>query len=100
MVPNNVVLSVAVVPLREPAGVDLRARLRPDVTPVDVQALLEETVETPMRDEPRDRAGGDRRRRGRRAHRRLARAARPTARQLSSEVLRALAAETRRAEAA
>ena len=31
MVPNNVVLGAAVVPLREPAGVDLRARLRPDV---------------------------------------------------------------------
>jgi small conductance mechanosensitive channel len=29
MVPNNVVLSAAVVPLREPDGVDLRARLRP-----------------------------------------------------------------------
>ena len=27
MVPNNIVLSAAVVPLREPAGVDLRARL-------------------------------------------------------------------------
>ena len=42
MVPNNVVLSAAVVPLREPAAVDLRARLRPDVKPSDVQALLEE----------------------------------------------------------
>ena len=29
MVPNNVVLTSAVVPLREPAAVDLRARLRP-----------------------------------------------------------------------
>src|SRR5262249_20660374 len=37
MVPNNVVLSAAVVPLREPASVDLRARLRPDVRPSDVQ---------------------------------------------------------------
>ena len=33
MVPNNVVLTAAVVPLREPAAVDLRARLRPDVKP-------------------------------------------------------------------
>ena len=41
MVPNNVVLSAAVVPLREPASVDLRARLRPDVKPSDVQAMLE-----------------------------------------------------------
>ena len=52
MVPNNVVLSAAVVPLREPASVDLRARLRPGVRPSDVQALLEEAVETPVRTEP------------------------------------------------
>ena len=37
MVPNNVVLTAAVVPLREPAAVDLRARLRPDVRPSAVQ---------------------------------------------------------------
>lgn len=52
MVPNNVVLSAAVVPLREPASVDLRARLRPDVRPSDVQALLEGSVNTPVRSEP------------------------------------------------
>ncbi len=52
MVPNNVVLSAAVVPLREPAAVDLRARLRPDVRPSDVQAMLEETISTPVRGEP------------------------------------------------
>jgi small-conductance mechanosensitive channel len=52
MVPNNVVLTAAVVPLREPASVDLRARLRPDVRPSDLQALLEENVQTPMRSEP------------------------------------------------
>jgi small conductance mechanosensitive channel len=52
MVPNNIVLSAAVVPLREPAGVDLRARLRPDVKPTDVQEMLETYVETPMRGEP------------------------------------------------
>jgi small-conductance mechanosensitive channel len=53
MVPNNVVLSAAVVPLREPASVDLRARLRPDVMPSQVQALLEEGINTPVRGEPR-----------------------------------------------
>jgi len=53
MVPNNVVLSAAVVPLREPAAVDLRARLRPDVRPSAVQALLEDAVRTPVRGEPR-----------------------------------------------
>ena len=52
MVPNSVVLSAAVVPLREPAGVDLRARLRPDVLPSDVQTLLENHVKTPTRDAP------------------------------------------------
>jgi small conductance mechanosensitive channel len=52
MVPNSVVLSAAVVPLREPAAVDLRARLRPDVRPSDVQTLLEEAIETPVRGEP------------------------------------------------
>src|SRR4051812_16372236 len=52
MVPNNVVLTAAVVPLREPASVDLRARLRPDVRPSDLQALLEDTVRTPVRSEP------------------------------------------------
>src|SRR3954462_6460490 len=44
MVPNTVVLSAAVVPLREPASVDLRARLRPDIKPSDVQAMLEEAI--------------------------------------------------------
>jgi len=53
MVPNTVVLSAAVVPLREPAAVDLRARLRPDVRPSAVQALLEDAVRTPVRGEPR-----------------------------------------------
>jgi small conductance mechanosensitive channel len=52
MVPNNVVLTAAIVPLREPAAVDLRARLRPDVKPSDLQALLQESVHTPVRSEP------------------------------------------------
>jgi small-conductance mechanosensitive channel len=53
MIPNSVVLSAAVVPLREPSGVDLRARLRPGVTPVDVQNMLNETLTTPVRETPR-----------------------------------------------
>ena len=52
MVPNNVVLAAAVVPLREPAAVDLRARLRPDVVPSEVQELLDEHIRTPVREEP------------------------------------------------
>jgi small conductance mechanosensitive channel len=53
MVPNNVVLNVAVVPLREPDAIDMRARLRPGLTPVDVQRLLEEEIETPLLVRPR-----------------------------------------------
>jgi small conductance mechanosensitive channel len=53
MVPNSVVLAVAVVPLREPAGVDLRARLRPGVTPMDVEERLREAIAIPIRGAPR-----------------------------------------------
>lgn len=53
MVPNSVVLSVAVVPLREPTAVDLRARLRPNVTPVEVEEQLKRALETPLRGSPR-----------------------------------------------
>ena len=52
MVPNNVVLAAAVVPLREPSSVDLRARLRPGVKPSTVQGLLQDRVTTPVRSEP------------------------------------------------
>ena len=52
MVPNNIVLASAVVPLREPSSVDLRARLRPDVMPSEVQELLEDGIRTPVRSEP------------------------------------------------
>lgn len=53
MVPNSVVLSMAVIPLREPDGVDLRARLPAEVLPSDVQALLQQTVTVPTRTDPR-----------------------------------------------
>jgi small conductance mechanosensitive channel len=52
MVPNSVVLNVAIVPLREPDGVDVRARLAAGVTPLEVQELLDEAIETPMRTRP------------------------------------------------
>lgn len=52
MVPNSVVIGVAIIPLREPASVDLRARLQPGVKPSEVQALLDESVTTPVRDRP------------------------------------------------
>jgi small-conductance mechanosensitive channel len=52
MVPNSVVLSLAIVPLREPDAVDLRARLRVDVKPSDLQEQLERHVKTETRAEP------------------------------------------------
>ncbi|MEA2256344.1 MAG: small conductance mechanosensitive channel [Solirubrobacteraceae bacterium] len=52
MVPNSVVLNVAIVPLREPEGVDLRARLPSEITPLEVQERLEAAVATPLRDRP------------------------------------------------
>jgi small conductance mechanosensitive channel len=52
MVPNNVVLSAAVVPLREPASVDLRARLRADIKPSYVQEVLDEAISIPTRSRP------------------------------------------------
>ncbi|MEA2357572.1 MAG: small conductance mechanosensitive channel [Solirubrobacteraceae bacterium] len=52
MVPNSVVLNVAIVPLREPDGVDLRARLPSEITPLEVQERLEAAVETPLRERP------------------------------------------------
>jgi small-conductance mechanosensitive channel len=53
LIPNSVVLSVAVTPLREPTGVDLRARLRPGVTPIEVEERLKQSIETPLRGAPR-----------------------------------------------
>src|SRR5882762_4075923 len=53
MVPNSVVLNVAVIPLHEPDAVNLRARLRAGMTPSDLQELLESSLRTPLRDPPR-----------------------------------------------
>lgn len=53
MVPNSVVLNVAVLPIREPDAVNLRARLRPGMTPSDLQERLEKSLKTPLRDHPR-----------------------------------------------
>ena len=52
MVPNSVVLSAAVVPLREPASVDLRARLGYGIKPTTVQAILEQAITVPLRGRP------------------------------------------------
>jgi small conductance mechanosensitive channel len=52
MIPNNVVLSAAVVPVREPDGVDLRARLGSEIRPSDVDRLLRESVTVETRSDP------------------------------------------------
>jgi small conductance mechanosensitive channel len=52
MIPNSVVLNVAVMPMREPAGVDVRARFPADTSPLDVQSLLEHGIETSIRSRP------------------------------------------------
>jgi small conductance mechanosensitive channel len=49
MVPNSVVLSAAIVPLREPDSVDVRVRIGAGVRPSHVQAILDERVATPTR---------------------------------------------------
>jgi len=52
MVPNNVVLNLAVVPLREPERVELRARFSADTTPSEVQEMLDQSISVPLRYAP------------------------------------------------
>ncbi len=52
LVPNNSVLSATIVPLRAPAGVDMRARLRDGVLPSELERLLTREVKVPTRDDP------------------------------------------------
>ena len=50
MIPNNVVLAAAVVPLREPDSVDVRVRLGSrHAARASVQAILDEQITTPTR---------------------------------------------------
>jgi small-conductance mechanosensitive channel len=49
MVPNNVVLGAAVVPLREPDSVDVKVRLGKTIRPGQLQAILDERITTPTR---------------------------------------------------
>jgi small conductance mechanosensitive channel len=52
MVPNSMLLNVAVVPLREPERVEFRARFSADTTPEDVQELLGKAITVPTRYSP------------------------------------------------
>jgi small conductance mechanosensitive channel len=49
MIPNSVVLSAVVVPLREPEPIDVRVRLGHGVRPTQVQAILDSEIKTPTR---------------------------------------------------
>jgi small conductance mechanosensitive channel len=49
MIPNNVVLAAAVVPLREPEAVDVKVRLASGIRPSQVQAILDDNISTEMR---------------------------------------------------
>jgi small-conductance mechanosensitive channel len=52
LVPNSTLLQVAVVPLREPERVEMRARFSADTTPADVQDQLVSALTVPTRYPP------------------------------------------------
>ncbi|HZA89277.1 MAG TPA: mechanosensitive ion channel family protein [Solirubrobacterales bacterium] len=52
MVPNSMVLNLAVIPIREPERVELRARFGADTTPTEVQSRIDDAVSIPMRYPP------------------------------------------------
>ncbi len=52
LIPNSVVLNAAIVPLREPTGIDVRVRLRPETSPTDLQTRLDDALRTPVRARP------------------------------------------------
>jgi small-conductance mechanosensitive channel len=52
LVPNGVLIQTAVTPLREPERVEFRARFGADTSPREVQHILEETIEVPLRYPP------------------------------------------------
>jgi len=52
LVPNNTIIQIAVMPLREPNAVSLRARLRPGTTPLELQQILADGITVPVRAQP------------------------------------------------
>ncbi len=52
LVPNSMLLNLAIVPLREPERVELRARFKADTTPSEVQEMLSRAVSVPTRYAP------------------------------------------------
>jgi small-conductance mechanosensitive channel len=52
MIPNNVLMQLAVIPIAEPERVELRAKFNASVTPARLQRMLEKTVTIPLRTAP------------------------------------------------
>ncbi len=52
MIPNNVLLSLAIVPLREPKGIDVKARFDSHTSPRVVQKMLRQAITVPTLREP------------------------------------------------
>jgi small conductance mechanosensitive channel len=52
LVPNSLVLSVSVSPLREPEAVRLTVRLRSGTTPIELQRRIEDALSVPIRRHP------------------------------------------------
>jgi len=52
LVPNSVLIGIAIIPIREPDAVDLRARFPLDFRPSAVQDLLERSIDVPTRRRP------------------------------------------------
>jgi small conductance mechanosensitive channel len=52
MVPNSSVLQLAVVPLREPNRVEMKARFSADTSPSEIERRLRESVAVPLRYPP------------------------------------------------
>ena len=52
MIPNNVIMQLAVIPIAEPERVDLKAKFDVSVTPAKLQRMLEKSVTIPLRNPP------------------------------------------------
>ena len=52
MIPNNVLMQLAVIPIAEPDRVELRAKFSASVTPQRLQRMLEKSVSIPLRSPP------------------------------------------------
>jgi hypothetical protein len=52
MIPNNILMQLAVIPISEPERVELRAKFAADVTPQRLQRMIEKAVTIPLRNPP------------------------------------------------